>query len=101
MTYTIRPFTPQDYDEVWALHQKTIRENDGFAKNLSFHADFQNIGTVYDEFFVLRVHLSVSAPNQKAHQLYMDMDFIITRQERIEFGPDREVFDMTFMEKAL
>jgi ribosomal protein S18 acetylase RimI-like enzyme len=151
MTVTIEPYKAGDYEEVWALHLKTIAENDGFAKNLSFHSDFQNIPAVYDAFFVLRVddalagmialkrdgeikrlqvaaaqqgrgygrrlvehlldyaknkgfrrvHLDVSAPNQKAHQLYQDMGFTITRMERIEYGPDREAFDMTFMEMFL
>ncbi|MCB1537566.1 MAG: GNAT family N-acetyltransferase [Alphaproteobacteria bacterium] len=148
---TIEPYIDADYPEVWALHLKTIAENDGFAKNLSFHSDFQNIPKIYDAFFVLRVddvlagmvafkpdgeikrlqvasacqgrgyghmlmervidhakargmkrvHLDVSAPNRAAFALYLKMGFVITRTDRIEYGPDHEAFDMTFMELAI
>lgn len=54
MTVTIKPYADSDYEEVWALHQRTIQENDGFVKELAFHSDFQNITAVYDGFFVLR-----------------------------------------------
>ncbi len=54
MPFVIAEYVPEDYEEVWSLHQKTIQENDGFVKNLAFHSDFQNIPREYEAFFVLR-----------------------------------------------
>ncbi len=49
----IREYKPSDQEQVWALHVKTISENDGFTKNLSFHTDMKDIQNVYETFFVL------------------------------------------------
>jgi GNAT superfamily N-acetyltransferase len=54
MTWSVTHYTPDDYDGAWALHRKTIHENDGFVKNLSFHSDFRNISQTYEAFFVIR-----------------------------------------------
>jgi hypothetical protein len=54
MSVTITNYISSDHEGVWALFQKTISENDGFVKNLSFHTDIQNILEVYDPFFVMR-----------------------------------------------
>jgi hypothetical protein len=37
MAVQIEKYHPSDYEAVWDLHQKTIKENAGFVKNLSFH----------------------------------------------------------------
>lgn len=50
---TIRKYKPADQEQVWALHVKTVSENDGFTKNLSFHTDMKDIQNVYETFFVL------------------------------------------------
>jgi len=51
---SITEYAAADYEGVWALHQKTVRENDGFVKNLAFHTDFQNIPQTYERFYVAR-----------------------------------------------
>jgi ribosomal protein S18 acetylase RimI-like enzyme len=50
----IQDYVPADYEEVWALHRRTISENDRFVKNFAFHMGFQNIPTVYRYLFVMR-----------------------------------------------
>ncbi|MGE3770198.1 MAG: GNAT family N-acetyltransferase [Bdellovibrionales bacterium] len=152
---TITEYTPQDQDGVWALHMRTITENAGFVKNVSFHSDMKNIPKVYTAFFVIRdqqtiagmvglkqlsgneleikrlqVHpryqgrgygkallekvfdyagqhnitclrLDVSEPQTAALGLYKAMGFTVTKIERLAYGPDKEVFVSTFMEKRL
>lgn len=50
----ITTYTESDYEEVWALHRRTVSENEGYVKNLLFHSDFQNISETYEVFFVAR-----------------------------------------------
>ncbi|MDE2030195.1 MAG: GNAT family N-acetyltransferase [Alphaproteobacteria bacterium] len=54
MTPFIDNYVLEDYDEVWTLHRKTVSENDGFVKNLSFHTDLHDILNVYEAFFIMR-----------------------------------------------
>ncbi len=54
MSYVISQYISDDYEDVWTLHKRTVAENDGFVKNLSFHTDFQDIAGVYKAFFVLK-----------------------------------------------
>lgn len=54
MTLMIAEYTPDDYDDVWALHLYTITHNDGFVKNISFHTDLHDIPNVYEVFFIGR-----------------------------------------------
>ncbi|MBI1327221.1 MAG: GNAT family N-acetyltransferase [Alphaproteobacteria bacterium] len=54
MSFAITEYAEDDYDEVWALHLRTISENYGFVKNVSFHTDFQNIHNIYASFLVLK-----------------------------------------------
>lgn len=53
MPFAIKNYSQEDCDGVWELHQNTIRENDGFVKNLAFHSDVQDIANTYKAFFVM------------------------------------------------
>lgn len=53
MFYPISHYTADDYEDVWALHQETVRSNGGFVKNLAFHTDIHDIPHVYKAFFVM------------------------------------------------
>lgn len=54
MSFTIKQYSPHDYDDAWALHLTTIRENEGFVKDPEYHTDFQDIPNYYEAFFIMR-----------------------------------------------
>lgn len=56
MSVEILEYKDEDYQSVFTLHRKTVKENPGgYVQNLDFHDDIHNINEKYNAFWVMKL----------------------------------------------